>query len=180
MTITAAPVLERPGAGEHAEYYSKYTSLVPEGDLLELLGRQADEFPGFLRGIPAQLHDHRYAGGKWSIKEVIGHLTDAERIFSYRALRFARGDDTPLASFDENAYVANARFAEQAFAQLVDDWVAVRRATLTLLRGLNAEEAARVGTASGWPVSVRALAWIMAGHVIHHTNILRERYLGAA
>lgn len=180
MTTTAAPVLERPGAGEHAEYYSKYTSLVPDGDLLELMERQADEFAGFLRGIPAHLHDHRYSEGKWSIKEVIGHIADAERVFSYRAMRFSRGDATPLASFDENAYVENARFAEQDFGYLVDDWTAVRRATLTLLRGLNAEEAARTGTASGWPVSVRALAWIMAGHVIHHTNILRERYLGAS
>lgn len=180
MTTTAAPVLERPGAGEHAEYYSKYTSLVPEGDLLEVLERQTDDFAAFLRGIPAGLHDHRYAEGKWSIKEVIGHLSDAERIFSYRALRISRGDATPLASFDENAYVENARFAEQDFGYLVDDWSAVRRSTLSLLRGLNAEEAARVGEASGWPVSVRALAWIMAGHVIHHTHILRERYLGAS
>lgn len=180
MSTTAATVLERPGADEHAEYYSKYTSLVPDGDLLEFLDRQLGEFEGFLRGIPAHLHDHRYAEGKWSIREVIGHISDAERIFSYRALRFSRGDPTPLASFDENAYVADARFAEQEFDHLVDEWVAVRRATLALLRGLNAEEAARRGIASGWEVSVRALAWIMAGHVIHHTSILRERYVGMA
>jgi hypothetical protein len=180
MTTAATQTFERPGPGEHAEYYSKYTRLVPEGDVVEILERQMEETAAFLRGIPAHLHDHRYADGKWSVKEVIGHLSDAERIFSYRALRFGRGDTTPLSSFDENAYVDNARFAEQDYELLVDDFVAVRGATLTLLRQFNAAEAARRGEASGWPVSVRALAVIMAGHVIHHTSILRERYLGAS
>ncbi len=177
---TTAPVLERPAPDEHAEYYSRYTQLVPDGDLLELLDRQAGEFAAFLRSVPAHLRDHRYGEGKWSVKEVIGHVADAERIFSYRALRFGRGDATPLASFDENAYVANARFAEQEYEQLVEEWVSVRRATLSLLRGLNRDESARCGTASGAEVSVRALAWIIGGHVIHHTNVLRERYLGAS
>jgi uncharacterized damage-inducible protein DinB len=180
MTTTAVATFERPGPGEHAEYYSKYTGLVSDGDILEILEAQMRETAAFLRGIPAHLHDHRYAEGKWSVKEVIGHVCDAERIFAYRALRFGRGDTTPLASFDENAYVANARFAEQEFDLLMEDFVAVRRATLTLLRGMNAEEAARRGTASDWEVSVRALAVIMAGHVIHHTHVLRERYLGAS
>ncbi|HET7234126.1 MAG TPA: DinB family protein [Longimicrobium sp.] len=180
MTTTAVAAFERPGPGEHAEYYSKYTKLVPEGDLLEILERQMHETAAFLRGIPAHLHDHRYAEGKWSIKEVIGHLTDAERIFAYRALRIGRGDTTPLASFDENAYVATARFGELEFELLVEDFTAVRHATLTLLRGFNAQEAARRGVASDSEVSVRALAVIMAGHVIHHTHLLRERYLGAS
>jgi uncharacterized damage-inducible protein DinB len=180
MTTTAASTFVRPDPGEHAEYYSKYTRLVPDGDIVEILEAQLRETAAFLRAIPSHLHGHRYAEGKWSVKEVIGHLCDAERIFAYRALRFGRGDTTPLASFDENAYVANARFDEQEFDLLVEDFVEVRRATLTLLRGMNADEAARQGTASDWPVSVRALAWIIAGHVIHHTGILRERYLGAS
>jgi len=180
MTTTSVSTFERPGPGEHAEYYGKYTALVPDGDILDILEAQLREVAAFLRGIPDPLHDHRYAEGKWSVKEVVGHLSDTERIFSYRALRIGRGDATPLSSFDENAYVANARFAEQELDRLVDDFVAVRRATLTLLRGMNAEESARRGTASDWPVSVRALAAIMAGHVIHHVNILRERYLGAS
>jgi uncharacterized damage-inducible protein DinB len=180
MTTTAVSIFERPAQDEHAEYYSKYTSLVPDGDLLEFLHRQTEETESFLRGIPAELYDHRYGEGKWSVKEVIGHISDTERIFSHRAFRIGRGDTTPLASFDENAYVANARFAEQEYAHLVDEFLTVRRATLALLRSMNADEAARRGTASDWPVSVRALAWIIAGHVIHHTNILRERYLGAS
>ncbi|HYH82153.1 MAG TPA: DinB family protein [Longimicrobium sp.] len=180
MTTTAISIFERPAQDEHAEYYGRYIKLVPDGDLLEFLDRQTGETDALLRGIPANLHDHRYAEGKWSIKEMIGHVADAERIFAYRALRFSRGDATPLASFDENAYVANARFAEQDFGALVDEWLAVRRATLALLRGMNADEAARRGIASESQVSVRALAWIIAGHVIHHTSILRERYLGAS
>jgi uncharacterized damage-inducible protein DinB len=180
MTTTAISIFERPAKDEHAEYYGRYIDLVPDGDLLEFLDRQTEETVAFLRDIPANLHDHRYAEGKWSIKEMIGHVADAERIFAHRAFRFSRGDATPLASFDENAYVANARFAEQDFGALVDEWLAVRRATLALLRSMNADEAARRGIASESGVSVRALAWILAGHVIHHTNILRERYLGAS
>lgn len=179
MTATAQ-IFERPEAGEHAEYYSRYTTQVPDGDLVDLLDRQLTETEAFLRAIPADLHDHRYDEGKWSIKEVIGHVSDTERVFAYRALRIARGDTTPLESFDENAFVENARFSEEEFTALVDEWVSVRRATLSLLRGLNADEAQRRGTASGFPVSVRALGWIIAGHVIHHTKILRERYLGAS
>jgi len=180
MNTTDSATFGRPGPGEHAEYYGRYTRLVPDGDLVEILERQMEETAAFLRGIPARLHDHRYAEGKWSIKEVIGHLGDTERIFAYRALRIGRGDTTPLPGFDENAYVADARFAEQEYAHLVEDFIAVRRATVSLLRSFDAEEAARVGEASGWPVSARALAAIMAGHVIHHTAILRERYLGAS
>ena len=180
MTTTAVSIFERPAADEHAEYYARYINLVPDGDLLEFLDGQTEDTAVFLRGIPAERHDHRYAEGKWSIKEMIGHISDAERIFAYRALRFSRGDATPLASFDENAYVENARFAEQRYEQLVDEWLAVRRATLALLRSMNADEAVRRGTASGWEVSVRALAWIIAGHVVHHASILHERYLQGA
>jgi uncharacterized damage-inducible protein DinB len=180
MTTTAVSIFERPAADEHAEYYARYINLVPDGDLLEFLDSQTEDTAVLLRGISADRHDHRYAEGKWSVKEVIGHVSDAERVFAHRAFRFARGDATPLPSFDENAYVANARFAELPYEQLVEEWLTLRRATLALLRTMNADEAARRGTASGWPVSVRALAWIIAGHVIHHTNILRERYLGAS
>lgn len=180
MTTATATVFERPAAGEFNPYYAKYIDPVPEGDVLETLARQEDETASFLRAIPAELHGHRYADGKWSIREVVGHVADAERIFAYRALRIARGDQTPLASFDENAYAAAARYDQRDLGSIVDEWAAVRRSTLALFRSMDADEARRAGTASESPVSVRALAWIIAGHGLHHEKILRERYLGAS
>ncbi|HEX6747763.1 MAG TPA: DinB family protein [Longimicrobium sp.] len=177
-TTAAAPVVERPAPDEHAPYYSKYTDLVPDGDVVEHMDRQARETIAFLRGIPSDLHDHRYAEGKWSIKEVIGHIADAERIFAYRALRIARGDQTPLASFDENLYVPAGEFGARAYGSLVDELESVRRATLAFFRSLTPEQARRRGVASSNEVSVRAIAYIIAGHVDHHVRILRERYLG--
>jgi uncharacterized damage-inducible protein DinB len=178
MTTTAAPAFARPASDEHAPYYSRYVDRVPEGDVLDLIERQAQETADFLRGIPAHLHEHRYAEGKWSIKEVVGHLADTERVFAYRALRFARGDQTPLAGFDENAYTPAGEFDARGFASLVDEWLSVRRATVSLLRGLPPGAELRRGRANDQEISVRALAWVLAGHVIHHTGILRERYLG--
>jgi len=178
MTTASAPAIERPQPDEHAEYYARYTRLVPDGDLIGILDRQAQDTVEFLRGIPIHLHDHRYAEGKWSVKEVIGHLADAERIFAYRALRIARGDATPLAGFDENAYVPAGEFGLREYESLVEEWLNVRRATLSFFRSLTPEQSRRRGTASGHEVSVRALGYIVAGHVDHHGRILRERYLG--
>jgi uncharacterized damage-inducible protein DinB len=177
LTTTA---FERPAPDEHAPYYSRYIDLVPQGDVLEFLERQAEEFAAFLRAIPAGLHEHRYAEGKWSVKEVVGHLSDAERIFAYRALRFGRGDQAPLAGFDENAYVPAGEFGARDFESLVAEWESVRRATLSLLGGLSPDAATRRGKANDQEISVRALAYVTAGHIIHHTSILRERYLGAS
>ncbi|HSU18019.1 DinB family protein [Longimicrobium sp.] len=178
MSTVAAPAIERPAPDEHAPYYSRYIDLVPEGDVLDLLDRQAQDTVGFLRGIPIHLHDHRYAEGKWSVKEVIGHLADTERVFAYRALRFARGDRTELAGFDENAYTPAGEFGLREFESLVEEWLNVRRASLSLFRSLTPEQARRRGLANGQEISVRAIAFIAAGHIIHHTAILRERYLG--
>jgi uncharacterized damage-inducible protein DinB len=175
---TTETSIGRPEAGEHAPYYSRYVDLVPDGDVVDYLGRQEAEATAFFRSIPPELHDHRYAEGKWSVKEVVGHLADCERVFSYRALRFGRGDTTPIAGFDENLWAANARFSEMDFATVVEEWRSVRNATLALLRGYNADEMLRRGKANDQEVSVRALAWIVAGHVIHHSTLLRERYLG--
>ena len=127
--MLATTTFERPAPDEHAPYYSRYIDQVPEGDLLEFLERQAEEFPAFLRGIPEHLQEHRYAEGKWSVKEVVGHLSDAERIFAYRALRFARGDQAGLAGFDENAYVPAGEFGARDFESLVAEWESVRRAS---------------------------------------------------
>lgn len=178
MTDTLAPSSRRPDADEHAPYYAKYIDLVPDGDLAETLERQEREAAAFLRAVPRELQEHRYAEGKWSVKEVVGHLADAERIFAYRALRIARGDATPLASFDENAYVPAGGFGAREYSSLVDEWVTVRMATLSLFRSLTDEQVGRRGVASDNPVSVRALGYIMAGHVIHHLALLRDRYLG--
>jgi uncharacterized damage-inducible protein DinB len=167
----------RPATDEYAPFYAGYVAEVPEGDALDLLRHQADTMVATLRSLPAAQWRHRYAPGKWSVAEVLGHITDAERIFAYRALRIARGDQTPLASFDENAYMPTAGFDERAPAGLLAEYVAVREATLALFRGLPAGAGDRRGVASGAGVSVRALLYIIAGHERHHLRILHERYL---
>ena len=149
---------------------------VPDGDVLELLSRQIEDTAALLGAVPEARAGHRYAPDKWSIREVVGHVCDAERIFAYRALRFARGDETPLAAFEEKAYVPAARFDTRTLAELVAELRDVRRATLSLLRNLDAAAWDRWGTASGHRVSVRALAYVIAGHERHHLAILRERY----
>ena len=166
----------RPAADEHLPYYSRYVERVPDGELLTRLERQGAETAALLRTIPEGRASHRYAPGKWSVKEVVGHISDTERIFSYRALRIARADRTPLAGFDENGFVRAAGFDRRTLRELVDELVAVRAATVALYRGLGDEEVARRGTANGAEVSVRALAWITAGHELHHVALLRERY----
>jgi uncharacterized damage-inducible protein DinB len=169
--------IARPTPDEYAPYYATYIDKVPDGNLVEMLRRQHEEFSTLVRGLSAAQADHRYAPGKWTIREVVGHVADAERIFQYRMLRFARNDPTPLASFDENVFVANARFAQVPLADLVDELTTVRAASLSLLQNLSPDELARSGTASGRPFTVRALAWIIAGHQRHHMQVLKERYL---
>ncbi|HEU4571035.1 MAG TPA: DinB family protein [Gemmatimonadales bacterium] len=168
--------LPRPEASEFAPFYAGYVSKVPDGEILKVLETQLREVRTLLSSLPEGRGNHRYAEGKWSIKEVVGHLCDAERIFAYRALRFARADQTPLAGFDENAYVPPARFDTRTVASLVDEFVRVRNATIALFGTFDAEAGARKGPANGKEVTVRALAWIIAGHAAHHVAVLRERY----
>jgi len=170
--------LSRPAQDEYFEYYGRYISAVPEGDLLETLSHQLDEMLVLCGSLDESRGNHAYAPGKWTIKEVLGHIIDTERIFAYRALRVARGDPAPLASFDENAYAPESLAGQRTIADLAAEFGHVRRATIALLAPLTAEVGARRGTASGHVVSVRALAWIMAGHVEHHLRLLRERYIG--
>ena len=174
MTAVAIP---RPAAVEYAPYYGKYIDKVPEGDLLRTLEGQARETQALLAGLSEARALHRYAPGKWSIKEVIGHVSDAERVFSYRALRFARADATVLPGFDENAWVPAGNFDGRSLKELAAELDAVRRSTIALFRGLDAAALARRGTASDNAVSVRAIAWIIAGHERHHVGLLHERYL---
>jgi hypothetical protein len=173
----SAPRYDRPGPGEYAAFYAGYIARVPDGDLLRMLEEQGRESAALFRGVPAPRGDFAYAPGKWTLKEVIGHVADAERVFAYRALRIARGDQTPLASFDERAWVPQSGAGSRTLADLTGELGDVRRATLGLLCHLPAEAPLRRGTASGWEVSVRALAWIIAGHERHHLGIIRERYL---
>ncbi len=166
----------RPGATEHAPYYSNYTALVPEGSIVDTLRTQAAETAALLASVPAAKEEFRYAEGKWSVKEVVGHLADGERVFAYRVLRFSRGDETPLASFDENTYVPAGAFGARTLKSLAEEFRAIREATIRLLDGLDEPAMARSGEAAGNRVTVRALAWIIAGHERHHVAILRERY----
>jgi DinB superfamily len=167
----------RPAAGEHPPYFERYTKLVPAGDVVETLARQSGEMLALLRPLSEEKAGHRYAPGKWSIKGVLGHVTDTERVFAYRALAIARGDQGSLPGFDENVYAEHAGFDRLPFADLVSGFEIVRQSSLTLLRQLDADAWERVGTANGHATSLRAMAFIMAGHQRHHVNVLREHYL---
>jgi uncharacterized damage-inducible protein DinB len=171
-----APAALRPTEDEYAPYYGTYVGRVPAGDVLELLARQLNDTAAFLATISPARAAHRYAPGKWSVKEVVGHLSDAERIFSHRALRFGRGDTTPLSSFDENRYVPESGADLLPLEDLAREFAAVRRSTLALFHGFPAAAWSRRGEASGKMVTVRALAWIIAGHEVHHLDVLRTRY----
>jgi hypothetical protein len=168
---------ERPGVDEHAPYYSAYTAEAPGGDLVAALEKQATDVAALIKGVPEARGGHRYAEGKWSIREVIGHITDSERVFAYRLMRFARGDATALPSFDENLIVKGSDADARTLADLGEEFAAVRRATVTLVRPMQDAQMARRGTASGKEISARALAWIIAGHAQHHMKVLRVRYL---
>lgn len=166
----------RPAASEYAPYYERYVSLVSEPDALAALTVQPDEVRRLIASVPAHRESFRYEPGKWSIREVLGHLVDGERVFGYRAYCISRGELAALPAFDENAYVAASRYGEIPLAELGREWLAVRETNMIALRRLDEEAWARKGIASGKPVSVRALAFVMVGHVRHHEAILLERY----
>ena len=165
-----------PEADEYAPFYSGYVALASEHDPLELLDSQRDTLRRICSGLTDEQALARYAPGKWSIKQVLGHLADTERVFSYRLFRISRGDATPLAGFDQNVYVDAARSDERPLAELLDEFISARTATLRLVEGLTAEELSRRGVANGVPVSARALAFIAPGHVAHHLKIFRDSY----
>jgi hypothetical protein len=175
--VTGGNALARPGAGEYAPYYAGYVALVPDGEILTLLRDQLAETEALLREFRAERGDHRYAPGKWSVKEIVGHVADAERVFAYRALRFARGDTTPLPGYEQDDFVRGGNFAARALPEIAGELRSVRMASITLFAGLSEEALLRRGHANGVEFSVRALAWIIAGHERHHAKIIRERYL---
>ncbi|HEU5217079.1 MAG TPA: DinB family protein [Gemmatimonadales bacterium] len=168
---------DRPSATEFAAYYGRYIGTVPDGDLLRMLEEQGEQTTALLSGVPESRGGFAYGAGKWTLKEVLGHIADAERVFAYRALRIARGDQTPLPGFDQEPWVPQSGANARTLADLLGELRVVRAATLALLRHLPPEAVGRMGTASDQPVSVRALAWIIAGHERHHLAIVRERYL---
>ena len=171
--------IARPQPGEYAPYYDRYVSLVQGADILATLDQQRRQMVLLLSGRSDADGDFRYAPDKWSAKEVLGHVCDTERIFAYRALRIARADTTPMEGFEQDEYVRNGPFGRRPLADLVEDYIAVRRATLSLLRNLDEAAWARRGVANKNEVSVRGLAYIIAGHELHHRRILEEKYFGA-
>ena len=166
-----------PAAGEYAEPFARYVERVPAGDVVSTIREQLPETVKLLRGLDASQTTTGYAPGKWSIRDIVLHMADTERVMGYRALRIARADPTPLASFDENAWTPMAGANARSMDSLIAELEATRRSTIAMLEGLPAEGWARGGTASGKAVTVRALAWIIAGHERHHVAVIRERYL---
>lgn len=168
---------KRPSNQEYNAYYEQYVRLVPEGDISNILAESLKSTTEFLSDIPQDKWNSRYAEGKWSLKQVLGHVNDGERIMSYRLLRIARGDKTPLAGFDQDELMKGISFDDYALSELIEDYMHIRRSTLSLIRGLNEDAWERIGLVSDNDMSVRALAYIIAGHEIHHLNIIKERYL---
>jgi uncharacterized damage-inducible protein DinB len=176
VVTSAALTIARPGPGEYAPHYDRYIALVPGSDILGTLDSQRRQMMLLLSGRDESDGDLRYASGKWSAKEVLGHVCDTERIFAYRALRISRGDQTPIEGFEQDDYVRNGPFARAPLAEIIEDYIAVRRATLTLLRNLDEAAWARRGVANNNEITVRALAYIIAGHELHHRRMLEEKY----
>jgi hypothetical protein len=178
---TIATTSFRPQPGEYAPYYDRYISLVQGNDqgngILATLDQQRRQTVLLLSGRTEADGDLRYAPEKWSLKEVLGHLNDTERIMSYRALRIARNDATPIEGFEQDDYVRNGPFVRRPLADLIEDYIAVRRATVSLFRNLDEAAWTRRGVANKNEVTVRALAYIIAGHELHHRRMLEEKYL---
>ena len=169
--------MTRPEKGEYAEYYERYVSLVEETDIVAVLEKQQFELLEFFQKIDEDRSLFAYAEGKWSIKEVIGHLSDGERIFAYRALRISRADKTPIEGFEQDGYIENSNFNNTKLSDLIAELLYTRKSNLIFLNNLTDEAWLRTGTASENTISVRALAYIMAGHIRHHLKILNERYM---
>lgn len=173
---TAELVPVRPQANEYDPYYERYISLVQGADIVRALQTQLDQTTVLLSAVSEEKAGYRYAPGKWSVKEVLGHLTDTERIFAYRALRIARNDRTPIEGFEQDGYVQYGPFSRYRLQDLVQEFGYVRDASLSLFQKLNQEDWGRRGIANSAEISVRALAFIMAGHELHHRKVLKEKY----
>lgn len=169
--------MQKPNTNEYAAYHQKYIDLVPEGNILEILDKQQEMVLAFFKNISEEKSLYRYAPEKWSVREVLGHIVDGERIFAYRALRFSRNDKTNLPSFEENEFVRQSNYNDIPLPDLVDQFWTLRNTNLAMLKNFSDEMWMRTGSANNNIISVRAVAFLMAGHLIHHLNVLRERYL---
>lgn len=167
--------MNKPEQDEYAEYYDRYISLV-ESDVLPMLNGQPAELRAMFAALPEEKGTYKYAEDKWTLKEVLSHLIDGERFFAYRMLRISRGDKTPIEGFEQDDYIENSNANYRSFGELLDEFDLQRRSNMLFVRNLSDEATKRLGTASGYTVSVRALVYMMAGHVCHHVNILKERY----
>ena len=177
-TETMAPATAaRPEKSEYLPYYERYISLVPEGDVLSTLSTQIGDTLTLLRGLPASVSTYRYAPDKWSVNEVVGHMIDTERVFASRALVFARNDPAQMASMEQDDYIRNSNFDAYPLLELADELEAVRQSTVFLFKHMDELAWGRRGVANNSEVSVRALAYIIAGHELHHRGVLESRYL---
>ena len=173
---TLSPSIARPDPSEYDPYYDRYISLVKE-DVVAALEKQLRETRDLLSKVSAEKAEFRYAPGKWSVKEVLGHMNDTERIMSYRVLRIARGDQTPIEGFEQDDYIATGKFGRRTIDDLLQEFTTIRNSTLQLVRHLDAESSARRGTASNKQITARAVVYVIAGHELHHRRILEEKYL---
>jgi hypothetical protein len=167
----------RPVPGDYAPFYETYVSLVPEVDLLDAMHGSLEEIRETLESIAQDKADYAYAEGKWTVRELLQHIIDTERVFSYRAICIARGEQQPLPGFDENAYASLADVSHRSLKEMKEELLALRSSVYLMFRGFNNAMLERTGTASGKPITVNALGYICIGHIRHHSRILRERYL---
>ena len=177
MTLILYRIMQRPETNEFDPYYNTYISLIEGDNVLPVLDSQPDEIREVIAQVPEEKGTFAYADSKWTIKEVLSHLIDGERMFAYRILRISRGDETPIEGFEQEGYIENSNANNRSFASLLDEFDLQRSSNMLMLTNLSDEGARRMGTASGLAISARALAYIMAGHVQHHLRILNERYL---
>jgi uncharacterized damage-inducible protein DinB len=173
-------MISRPNRTEYADFYANYISKVPDGDLLNFMDLQPAQFDGLVNDLTDDQAIQPPAPGKWSVKQVLGHLCDTERVHSYRVLRFARGDKKELQGFEQDDYVAAANSNSRSTSELLAELKSVRRATLSLLQSLTTADTERTGVANGKSISVRAMAYVIAGHAQHHLELLRKQFAGKA
>ena len=169
--------MNRPDKTEYDPYYEHYVSLAAEHDIIGLLGSQPTRLQDIFTAMPEEKGEFRYAEGKWSVKELFGHIIDGERMFAYRTFRISRGDQTPIEGFEQDGYIENAHSNDRSFADLLDEFSLLRRANMIFFKNMTDDAWLRVGTANNVKITVRALAYIMAGHIEHHLEILKDRYL---
>ena len=169
--------MKGPDRTEYDPYYEPYVSLVADDDIIDTLASQPTRLNDLMTALPEDKGTYSYAEGKWSIKELLGHLIDGERMFAYRLLRISRGDKTPIEGFEQDGYIENAHSNQRSFADLLEEFALLRRANMIFFKNMTDDAWSRVGTANNVQISARALVYIMAGHIEHHLNIFRERYL---